>query len=236
VLNCCGACRDAIRALRGTTLRTELYARDGTSRQQRPYTVTESLPGLAQVRGLAPLTPGGLVDAWLVFAGEPPLPPGRQEEPLLGSRPIFFAHGLALRTTQWERGDDPMTQVSFTADYDSYGQARAQLSAALPRGWDRTSASAAGALVSYAVSRHAGYDELTQRNRYDGAAQYLVDRASSSTSWELLTAGTTLRVFDLLADAQADALRARLPRRLLGHALQYYDGDAFVGKPFGGTG
>jgi glycosyltransferase TcdB-like subunit of Tc toxinin len=33
--------RDALRTLRGSTLRTELYALDGTDRQDRPYTVTE---------------------------------------------------------------------------------------------------------------------------------------------------------------------------------------------------
>jgi Insecticide toxin TcdB middle/C-terminal region len=56
--------RDAIRTLRGTTLRTELYARDGSARQLRPYTVTESLPGLARVLP----TPGGGGDVQLAFA------------------------------------------------------------------------------------------------------------------------------------------------------------------------
>ena len=40
--------RDALRALRGQMLRTELYALDGTDRQDRPYTVTESLLGRAR--------------------------------------------------------------------------------------------------------------------------------------------------------------------------------------------
>ena len=34
---------------------------------------------------------------------------------------IFFPHPLAQRTTQWERGDEPMTQFAFTDDYDAYG-------------------------------------------------------------------------------------------------------------------
>ena len=41
--------RDALRALRGTILRTELYALDGSDLQGRPYTVTESLQGLREV-------------------------------------------------------------------------------------------------------------------------------------------------------------------------------------------
>ena len=43
---------------------------------------------------------------------------------------------LAQRTTQWERGDDPMTQFTFTGDYDDYGQPRSQISIAVPRGPD----------------------------------------------------------------------------------------------------
>ena len=39
--------RDALRALRGRILRTELYALDGSDRQDRPYTVTESLAGVS---------------------------------------------------------------------------------------------------------------------------------------------------------------------------------------------
>ena len=40
--------RDALRALRGQMLRSELYALDGTDRQDRPYTVTESLSGVRE--------------------------------------------------------------------------------------------------------------------------------------------------------------------------------------------
>ena len=46
---------------------------------------------------------------------------------------IFFPHTLAQRTTQWERGDDPMTQFAFTDDYDEFGQPRQQTAVALPR-------------------------------------------------------------------------------------------------------
>ena len=47
---------------------------------------------------------------------------------------IFFPFSIAQRTTQWERGEEPMTQVSFTADYDDFGQPRMQASIAVPRG------------------------------------------------------------------------------------------------------
>ena len=41
--------RDALRSLRGSILRTELYALDGSDREDRPYTVTESRYGLKEI-------------------------------------------------------------------------------------------------------------------------------------------------------------------------------------------
>ncbi|MFI7426464.1 SpvB/TcaC N-terminal domain-containing protein [Micromonospora sp. NPDC049836] len=46
--------RDALRALRGQVLRTELYALDGGARQHRPYTVTEALSGLREEPAAGP--------------------------------------------------------------------------------------------------------------------------------------------------------------------------------------
>ena len=243
--------RDAIRTLRGSTLRTELYAYDGTSRQDRPYTVTESLPGVAQVRGLAPVTGSTLVDTWLAFDAAPTPLGGRVAIDFLGSKPIFFAHGLGQRTTQWERGEDPMTQLSYTADYDAYGQARRQLSVALPRGWDRDQRPAvAGALVSLGLSQHAGYEldgGPKGRNRYDSASQYMVDRTSSSTSYEVQVTAQSATDFtqytgqplgwrSLVADGLATS-GSILTRQLLGHSVQYYDGTtAFQGLGFGQLG
>jgi RHS repeat-associated protein len=103
--------RDAYRTLRGRVLRTELYALDGSDRQSRPYTVTEASYGI------------------------------REESPPSAENPkrshIFFSFPLAQRTTQWERGEEPMTQFSFTTEYDEYGQPLAQSSLAVPR--DRNS-------------------------------------------------------------------------------------------------
>jgi RHS repeat-associated protein len=246
--------RDAIRTLRGTTLRTELYACDGTSRQDRPYTVTESLPGVARVRGqAAPAGAAGPVDAWLSFAGEATPASGQPGADFLGDKPIFFSYGLGQRTTQWERGDDPMTQLSFAADYDNYGHARRQFSVALPRGWARTATAASpaapavtGALVTLGLSQHAGYDDTLGRNAYDTAGQYMVDRASSSTSWEVKVTELDTTRFALLTGHAPDwlalvadglALKDNIfPRELLGHLVQYYDGDAFQGLDFGKLG
>ena len=98
--------RDALRTLRGSILRTELYALDGTDAQDRPYTVTEAL--LRPARGIDPAS------------GD-------------GERPrIFFPLPLAQRTTQWERGDDPMTQFSLHRAITTHIRSAAVADAASP--------------------------------------------------------------------------------------------------------
>ena len=83
-----------------------------------PYTVTESLYGVREES-----------------------PPAAGDTERLR---IFFPHALAQRTTQWERGNDPMTQFAFTDDYDAYGQPRSQISIAVPRGRDYRVSSGSG--------------------------------------------------------------------------------------------
>ena len=77
--------RDALRALRGQVLRTELYALDGTDREDRPYTVTESL---SAVREESP----------------PPAGAGAPAADLLPVRPRPAHHPVGTR----RRADDPV--------------------------------------------------------------------------------------------------------------------------------
>ena len=100
--------RDALRSLRGSILRTEVYAL--TARPGR----TAPTP--------SPNTPTACAKS-----SRRPASTDRQR--------IFFPHSVAQRTTQWERGDDPMTQFAFTDDYDDVGQPRRQVAIACPRGW-----------------------------------------------------------------------------------------------------
>ncbi len=102
--------RDALRAMRGSILRTELYALDSTPVESHPYTVTEHLYSVR----------------------EESLPGHGEPEDRLH---IFFPYLLSERTAQWERGDDALVQFTFTDDYDDYGQARKQSHIACPRGW-----------------------------------------------------------------------------------------------------
>lgn len=190
--------RDALRALRGSVLRTELYALDGTGRQERPYTVTETLHGVREEAR-----------------------PGQSEA---DRNRIFFPHLLAQRTTQWERGDDAMTQVTFSEDYDAYGHPRMQIAVAVPRGRDyrRTSAAGEPYLATQTVTDYADRDD-TER--------YLVGRAARVTSYEIVHDGVP-SLFALRERILAGAVL----RRIIGQTLTFYDGAAFVGLPFGQLG
>src|SRR5262245_15669393 len=190
--------RDALRTLRGSKLRAELYALDGADGQYRPYTVTEQAYGLRE---------------------ESPPESGDMQR-----RRIFFPHPLAQRTTQWERGDEPMTQFAFTDDYDTYGQSRRQVSLAVPRRRDYRVAAPAGA-------PYLGTLAETQYAQRDDAQRYMVNRVSGSASFEILNDGSQT-VYDLYRQIQAGAAQ----RKLFGQSFNYYDGDAFVGLPFGQLG
>ncbi|NOU13041.1 MAG: hypothetical protein HOO92_03590 [Methylococcaceae bacterium] len=190
--------RDALRVLRGSVLRTELYALDGSERQPRPYTVSESLHGVRQE--LAPVNPDD------------------------HRRAIFFAFGLAQRTTQWERGNEPMTQLSFMGNYDQYGQLQSQFSVAVPRGRDyRNDGESAEPYLAI-------YAETTYVQRND-AQRYMVDRVARTSAYEILNDGRT-SVFALW-----EAVRqGTLTRNIISQTLSFYDGAAFQGLPFGQIG
>ena len=141
--------------MRGQVLRTELYALDGTDRADRPYTVTESLPG---VRGEVPPDQRNVT---LPESVEP--------------RRIFFAFGIGQRTTQWERGDEPMTQFSFTEDYDRYGQPRSQISIAVPR---------------HQREPYFATQSVSEYIYQDTETSYIVDHVAKATAYEVINDGS----------------------------------------------
>ncbi|WP_460223211.1 toxin TcdB middle/N-terminal domain-containing protein [Paraburkholderia terrae] len=201
--------RDALRALRGTILRTELYALDGTERRARPYTVTESLPVICAVvdqgdAAVLACDPAELPGDWTMDSRR---------------RAIFFPHGFGQRTTQWERGNDPLTQFAFTDDYDTFGQARRQTEIACPRGW-RT------------LDDRPNSNYLTTRTRtlFASPSQpdtYIVNRVARTTSYELDNHGdVTVANLRDLPDTDPSLV-------LIGQTYNYYDGQAFQGLPYG---
>lgn len=194
--------RDALRTLRGSILRTELYAFDGSVREERPYTVTESSYGLVEIER-----------------------PSASDTQRLH---IFYPHITSQRTTQWERGDDPMTQFSFTRYTDSkdvfdpFGRPLAQTQVSCPRGWRGLDDQPAEPYL--ATRSRTVYAEPTDPK------VYIHTRTAKSTSYELAnTSGK--RVLDLAAmnDASVDL-------KLIGQTLSYYDGKAFEGLPLGQVG
>ncbi|CUS38117.1 conserved hypothetical protein, contains RHS repeats [Candidatus Nitrospira nitrosa] len=165
--------RDALRALRGTVLRAELYALDGTEREARPYTVTEQLQGVRE-----------------------------EVPPATGSdrRAIFFSFPLAQRTTQWERGDDSQTQLTMMGEHDQYGRLLWQLSLAVPRGREYRSA-AASSEPYLAIFSETTYLQRDDSQRYlidrvaKTSAYEIVNDGKSSvfTLWETVKAGGAVK-------------------------------------------
>jgi len=195
--------RDAQRTLRGSILRSEVYALDGSPLQERPYTVTEHAYDLTEV--------------------DPPAPGATRKR-------IYFPHGIAQRTTQWERGRDPQTQITYTSAFDDVGQPPRQLAIACPRGWD-----------GFADTPSVGYLATLSHTAYakgDSAGPYLRDRVARTRGFELQSTGG-LTVLQLLTTTETSP-----GLRLIAESLNYYDGNrdpaagyrAFIDLPFGQLG
>lgn len=136
------------------------------------------------------------------------------------SEDVHFGHPTALRTTQWERGDDPMSRLSFVEDYDDYGQACKHTEIACPRGW-RAGAASEQYLTTYTETVFATRDDDL----------YIVDRAASTTEYEIITieSATVAELRAAIADGTA-------ARRVVDRTLNFYDGEPFTGLPAGELG
>jgi RHS repeat-associated protein len=227
--------RDALRAMRGSQLRTELYALDQRDpitnnyvpgQGGRPYTVTESLSGVR------------LEYSPTAQTGTAPLPPFKGGA--AGGGFIFFTYSLGSRTTQWERGHDPMTQFSFTADYDQYGQSRKSLNVALPRGIQPPYTSGTGTSPSHEGNRLLSTLSYTTYAQKDDAQTFIVDRTCKAISYEVIQLGTE-NVFEL----RDRVFNAELPNEtnnslfpIIGLTLTHYDAPLAFGDglPLGTLG
>jgi RHS repeat-associated protein len=201
--------RDALRALRGQVLRSELYALDGTPVADRPYTVTESVYGVRQETG------------W------PGLPPGNW---LPATRPIFLPFLAGTRTTQWERGEEPMTRLRFPAEPDRYGLPTGQVEVAVPRLRDPRATVDPGVVVQPYLATYG----TTQYAQRDDAAVYVGDRVARTTASEVVNDGRPTATG--LATAVLRGSLAGATLRVIGQGHTFYDGDAFIGLPLGQLG
>jgi RHS repeat-associated protein len=135
---------------------------------------------------------------------------------------IFFPHALAERTTQWERGDDPMTQFTFTGDYDDYGQPQKQIKIACPRGWKN---------LATRSSRYFSTQTITQFAQQNNQDRYIVDRAVQTTTYEVIDSRELT-----LTELQAAIANQAATFNLISQTLNYYDGNAFEGLPLNQLG
>ncbi|MGI8783685.1 MAG: SpvB/TcaC N-terminal domain-containing protein [Acidobacteriota bacterium] len=196
--------RDALRTLRGSVLRTELYALDGSTRENLPYTVSESSYGLIEV--------------------DPPAA-GDTERPR-----IFFPHVTSQRTTQWERGDDPKTQFSFThytdennaSSFDPFGRPSGQTQIACPRGWRH--------LDDTPTEPFLATRTRTVYAQPNDPLVYIHTHVAKSIDYEI-TSTLGKRVSELVALTDSDA-----KLKVIGQTLSFYDGEAFEGLPLGEVG
>ncbi len=203
--------RDALRTLRGTLLRSETYGLDGTPLQSRPYTVTENLMGLRLE--FKPSDNPTLFTGWKKSG----------QGYWAGTGYVFFPFSVAQRTTQYERGNDPMHSFSFTKGYDTYGNAEGQLSVGLPRGANPLSGGNGNYLGTYGISEYI-YKDIANE-------QYMVDRVKRSISYDATRTANNTTVFayrDFVFDSNT------LP--VIGCSLNFYDGTAFEGLPHGEIG
>ena len=214
--------RDALRTLHGSILRTELYALDGSARQNRPYTVTEQAYDLR----------------------------GERSETESGRPRVFFPFLTAQRTSQWERGDDPMTQFTFIADYDQFGQSGQQTMTAVPRRSARRRV-LTGAVIGEFCPDDTVVLASHTRTMYAEADDhvYIHDRVAQVRTYELIEPPEVAEtnsgdVRAILADQASAASAVRevfnqLPKadiRLIGHQLNHYDGPGFTGLEVGQAG
>ncbi len=205
--------RDALRTLRGTLLRSETYGLDGSPLQSKPYTVSESLMSVRQE--FDPAQDPTLFSGWKKSG----------QGYWSGSGYIFFPFSVAQRTTQYERGNDPMHSMSFVKGYDAYGHPTGELSLGLPRGSSPLSGGGGQYLATY------GESEFIYKDIPDG--QYMVDRVKRSVSYDATRSAQNTSVF-VFKDS---IFNSSLPDEdIIGCTLNFYDGNAFTGLPYGEIG
>jgi RHS repeat-associated protein len=213
--------RDALRTLRGNVIRTESYALDGSGREGRPFSVTETVYALREESAAA---------------GE--------------ARRVFFPHAVASRATTWDRGDDPMSTFDFTGDYDAFGQMRRSTTVSPPRRSARrlhVTVAGHGAIAPDETRVLASHTRITLATPDPGV--YVHDRQAEVSIFELTAPPEVVEsVAGDLAAVLRDQARAALAVRdrfeanaagdvrLVGYVAHQYDGPAFDGLPLGRAG
>lgn len=212
--------RDALRALRGRVLRTEVYARDGSSRAHRPYTVSEQAYALREE-------------------------PARRRS---GVPRVFMALPTLERITQWERGNDPRTRFIASGDFDVFGRPQRRTEVALPRRSARRTPVTAAVIGTVDIDVETVLALHTVTVYADaGDPTGPRDRVAEMQTKELLdppgvTESNPSDVRAVLRD-QLETVRQVVAAfnmagatRLIGRTVHHYDGLAWIGRPVGEVG
>ncbi len=220
--------RAALRTLRGTLLRSELYALDKSALQDKPYTVTESMMSLRKE-----FEPSQLPSKYLVSSSGVENGINEALNPNQQSYYIFFPFNIAQRTTQYERGTDPMHSFSFTKEYDAYGQPQGQLSVGLPRGLTPPGMTAyANPFVTVPGDYLATYSLSEYIYKDTPGGQYMVNRVKRSRGFDATQSPVNNTIFNM-----RDAVFTNFETYpVIGCSLNFYDGAAFTGLAYGAIG
>ncbi|MCA9470209.1 MAG: VCBS repeat-containing protein, partial [Nitrospira sp.] len=132
----------AYRALRGSVLRTEVYAQDGSDKEKHPYTVTESRFQVRKLQDPKPLADGRLQDG------------------------VFFPYKKETLTYHYERNPlDPRIAHDVTLQVDAYGQVTHAASWVYPR---RPELQATGQLAQGSFKRDSALKEYQEQSQFLG--------------------------------------------------------------------
>lgn len=197
--------REACRALKGSMLRQEVYALDGTDKEQYPYTVTEQNFTI------------------------------RKLQPRAGNRhAVFFTHARESISYHYERKPaDPRIGHALTLEVDEYGNVLK--SAAIGYGRRQPDpnlsladrAKQAQILITYTENRVTNAVETANDHRtplpcesrtYELTGLTLPPGSSRFTFDEVLDAGTTA----IALDYEQAPTSGRLEKRLIEHVRTYY--------------
>ncbi len=220
--------REAARALRGSMLRQEVYAEDGSELEKNPYVITE------QNFAVRVLQSSQL---------------GRQSSVAREHHGVFFTHPREAVSIHTERDpDDPRVTHQFTLDVDDFGNVTREASIA----YARVNAPHAEQGRTWATLTERRFvnrpgptnpsDPDPENHWYRIGVEY-EEKTFELTTLPALETGAALLAFDALKDA-LDALDPHddlayedepgdttLERRLIAHRQQVFYGDDLSSTP-----
>ncbi|MFD4368971.1 SpvB/TcaC N-terminal domain-containing protein [Rhodococcus sp. NPDC058521] len=204
--------REACRALKGSMLRQEVYALDGSSKQQHPYTVTE------QNYTIRRLQPRGV-----------------------NRHGVFFTHERESLSFHYEREpSDPRTSHALTLEVDDYGNVLKSASIGYGRRQSDSRLSPADQAKQSRI--HTTYTENRVTNAVDSTGDHRAPLLCESRTFELTglprPAGRGRFTFDEVLDAGATATvidyekepsAGQREKRLIEHVRTYYQRNNLAG-------